>query len=147
MVLVHLHAHGACPCPCFISMLNVHVPVHVHAAHHRCVCVFVYVFTFVCINARIGGLCGIQSVRYRNEKTNDAGTSPVSDQAKAVQHFLVRYRTEIIDAGMTMPAFVSCMPMPSYDSMYIYWTSVELEHSSGGDKVQYLKSTVNTWKI
>jgi hypothetical protein len=27
--------------------------------------------------------------------------------------FLVRYRTEIIDAGMLMPAFVSSMPMPS----------------------------------
>jgi hypothetical protein len=28
--------------------------------------------------------------------------------------FLVRYRTEIIDAGMPMPALVSWMPMPSY---------------------------------
>jgi hypothetical protein len=29
--------------------------------------------------------------------------------------FLVRYRTEIIDAGMPMPALVSSMLMPSYD--------------------------------
>jgi hypothetical protein len=28
--------------------------------------------------------------------------------------FLVRYRIEIIDAGMPMPALVSSMPMPSY---------------------------------
>jgi hypothetical protein len=28
--------------------------------------------------------------------------------------FIVRYRTEIIDAGMPMPALVSWMPMPSY---------------------------------
>jgi hypothetical protein len=28
--------------------------------------------------------------------------------------FLVRYRTEIIDAGMPMPALVSSTPMPSY---------------------------------
>jgi hypothetical protein len=28
--------------------------------------------------------------------------------------FLVWYRTEIIDAGMPMPALVSSMPMPSY---------------------------------
>jgi hypothetical protein len=28
--------------------------------------------------------------------------------------FLVQYRTEIIDAGMQMPALVSSMPMPSY---------------------------------
>jgi hypothetical protein len=28
--------------------------------------------------------------------------------------FLVRYQTEIIDAGMPMPSLVSSMPMPSY---------------------------------
>jgi hypothetical protein len=33
--------------------------------------------------------------------------------------FLVQYRTEIIDAGMPMPAFVSSMPMPSY-GVYSY---------------------------
>ncbi len=65
----------------------------------------------MCLNA---GLSGIRSVRYRNEKTNDAGKGPVPDHAKAVWHFLVRYRTEIIDAGMPMPALVSWMPMPSY---------------------------------
>jgi hypothetical protein len=47
---------------------------------HVCDCMFV----FVCMNA---GLTGIGSVRYRNEKTNDAGTGPIPDQAKAVRHF------------------------------------------------------------
>ncbi len=28
--------------------------------------------------------------------------------------FLVRYRTELVDAGMPMPALVFLMPMPSY---------------------------------
>jgi hypothetical protein len=53
---------------------------------------------------------------YRNEKTNDAVNGPVPDQVKAVLHFLVRYRTEKIDAGMPMPALVFSMPMPSYDN-------------------------------
>ncbi len=33
--------------------------------------------------------------------------------------FLVRYRTEIIDGGMPMPALVFSMPMPSYAYLYI----------------------------
>jgi hypothetical protein len=48
------------------------------------VCVRVRVRMYKCWNA---GLSGIQSVRYQNEKTNDAGTGLVPDQAKAVQHF------------------------------------------------------------
>ncbi len=69
-----------------MSMLN----VHVHAAHHRCVRVRggvrvrVHVRVYKCRNA---GLIGVQSVRYRNEKTNDARKDPVPDQAKAVRHF------------------------------------------------------------
>jgi hypothetical protein len=55
-------------------------------------------------------------VRYRNEKTNDTRTDLVLDQADAVRHFLVRYRTEIMDAGMPMPALISSMLMPSYAS-------------------------------
>jgi hypothetical protein len=75
--------------------------------------VFVWVFVFVykcrpdCPASDQSGT-GIK-------KTNDAGTVPVSDQAKAVQHFSVRYRTEIIDAGMPMPALVFWMPMHTYD--------------------------------
>jgi hypothetical protein len=50
----------------------------------------------------------------RTGKTNDAGNSPVPDQAKAVRHFFGPVPDEIIDAGMPMPALVSSMPMPSY---------------------------------
>jgi hypothetical protein len=91
-----------------------------------CVCVFVFVFVFVCVVMFVcvvvfvcvlvcinAGLSGIRSVRYWKEKI-DAGTSPVSDQAKAVRHFLIRYRTENIDAGIPLPELVFWMPMPSY---------------------------------
>ncbi len=49
-----------------------------------CVRVRVHVRVHKCRNA---GLSGIQSVRYRNKKTNDAGTGPVPDQTKVVRHF------------------------------------------------------------
>ncbi len=42
------------------------------------------------------GLSGIRSVQYRNEKTNDAETSPVPDPTDEVRH----YRTEIMNVGM-----------------------------------------------
>jgi hypothetical protein len=52
------------------------------------------------------------------KKTNDAGTDPVPDQDDAVSSiFLVQYQSEIMDAGMPMPALVSLMPMPSYASL------------------------------
>jgi hypothetical protein len=93
-----------------MSILNINVSVHVHAAHHRCVCVcegvFVCVFVFVCINAGmldcpasnqsgtgIKKLTMLGQVRYRT-KPRQSGI------------FLVRYRTEIIDAGIPMPALV-----------------------------------------
>jgi hypothetical protein len=43
-------------------------------------------------------------------------SGPVLYRTKLTQPgiFLVRYRTEIVDAGMPMPALVSAMPMPSY---------------------------------
>jgi hypothetical protein len=34
--------------------------------------------------------------------------------------FSVWYRTEIIDAGMPMPALVFWMPMPSYANQYLF---------------------------
>ncbi len=103
MSMLHVHVHASCPCSCPCSCRTSQVCVRVRV--HVRVCVY------KCRNA---GLSVIRSVRYWNEKTNDAGTSPVPDQAKTVRHFFVRYRTEIIDAGMPMPALVSWMPMPSY---------------------------------
>jgi hypothetical protein len=60
--------------------MRVRVRVHVRVR----VRVRVHVRVYKCRNA---GLSGIRSVRYRNEKTNDAGNGPVPDQAKAIWHF------------------------------------------------------------
>jgi hypothetical protein len=34
--------------------------------------------------------------------------------------FLVRYRTELVDAGIPMPELVFLMPMPSYGSNHVF---------------------------
>jgi hypothetical protein len=41
------------------------------------------------------------------KKTNHSGTGLVPDKDEAVQHILVLYKTEVMDAGMPMPALVS----------------------------------------
>jgi hypothetical protein len=66
------------------------------------------VCVFLCINAGMPDcLVSDQSGTGIKKKTNDAGTGLVPDQAKAVWHFfLVRYRTQIIDARMLMPTLV-----------------------------------------
>jgi hypothetical protein len=56
------------------------------------------------------------------KKTNDAGTGAVPEQNDAVRHFLLRYRTEMTDTGIPMPALVFWMPMPTYDNK-IFFTS------------------------
>jgi hypothetical protein len=55
------------------------------------------------------------------KKTNNAETSPVSDQTDEVRHCLVRYWTEIMNAGMLMPVLVCSMPMASYDVRVHDW--------------------------
>jgi hypothetical protein len=113
MVLVHLHVHGACPCSCFLSMLQ----VHVHAAHHRCVCVcecmfvcmFVCMCVFVCVNAGMQNCPASDQFCTGLKKTNDAGTGPVPDQAKAVRHFFGsvpdwNFRCRNADAGVSFLA-------------------------------------------
>jgi hypothetical protein len=90
--------------------LSIFSPVN-HMSVCVCECVFVFVCMFMCINA---GMPDCLAFRYWNEKTNDAMNGLVPDQVKAVQHFLVQYLTEKIDAGMPMPALVFSMPMPSY---------------------------------
>ncbi len=115
LLLIHVPVHvlscSAQVCVRVRVCVRVHVRVRVRFHLRVCVRVHVSVRVYKCRNA---GLSGIRSVRYQTEKTNNAGNSPVPDLAKAVRHFLVRYRTEIIDAGMPMPALVSSMPMPSY---------------------------------
>jgi hypothetical protein len=117
MLLIHVPVHVlSCSAQVCVRVRvrvcgGVHVRVRVRFHLRVCVRVHLRVHVYKCWNA---GLSGIRSVRYQTEKTNDAGNSPVPDLAKAVRHFLVRYRTEIIDAGMPMLALVSSMPMPSY---------------------------------
>ncbi len=78
-------------------MLHIHVPVHVLSCSSQ-VCVRVRIHVQVRVRVRVpvrvrvykcrnAGLSGIRSVRYQTEKTNDAGNSPVPDQAKAVWYF------------------------------------------------------------
>ncbi len=107
------------------------VQVRVRFRVRVCVCVRVHEH-FVCINA---GLSGIRSVRYRNEKTNDAGNGPVPDQVKAVRHFLVWYQTEIIDNGMLKPALVFSMPIPSYGAGTVNMTWFSLAIVTGHAQV------------
>ncbi len=78
MSMLHVHAKRPCFCPCSCRTSQVYVRVQVRVRLHVQVCVY------KCVNA---GLSGIRSVRYRNKKTNDAGTGPVPDQTKAVQLF------------------------------------------------------------
>ncbi len=58
--------------------------MHVRLRVHVRVRVRVHVRGYKCRNA---GLSGIRSIRYRNEKTNNAVNGPVPDQVKAVRHF------------------------------------------------------------
>ncbi len=64
------------------------VIVHVHAAHHRCVwvCKCAFVCVFMCINAGMPDCPASDQSGTGLKKTNDAGTGPILDQAKAVQH-------------------------------------------------------------
>ncbi len=84
----------------FLSMFMPHIiGVYVRVCVHVCVRVRVY-------KCRSAALSGIRSVRYRNEKTNDAGTGLVPDQAKAVRHFFGpvpdwNYQCRNADAGVS----------------------------------------------
>ncbi len=83
-----------------------------------CVCLMcvhgVFVFVCVFINAGMPDCPASDQSSTGMIKTNDTGTYAVLDQADAVRNVLVRYRTEIMDARIPMPALVSLMPMPSY---------------------------------
>jgi hypothetical protein len=101
----------------FLSMFS---PVH-----HRsvCVCVQVRVCLHVCVRVHVRFMC-INAGMPDCPASDQSGTGMkkltmpgmVRYQIKPRQSaiFLVRYRTEIIDDGMPMPALVFSMPMPSY---------------------------------
>ncbi len=49
------------------------------------------------------------------KRSADAGTSPVPEEGDPSGAGMFRYRTENMNAGMSMPAALTSMPMPSYD--------------------------------
>jgi hypothetical protein len=75
---------------------------------HVRVCVRVHVYKY-----QNAGLPSIRSVQYRNKKTNDAGTGPVLNQAKASPAFF----WSSTGLKLLTPALVSWMPMPSYEKL------------------------------
>jgi hypothetical protein len=84
------------------------------------VCVFVFVFmymfvcVFVCINAGMPDCLANDQSGTGLKKLTMPGIIRYRTKPRQSGIFLVQYRTEIIDAGMPMPALVSLMPMPSY---------------------------------
>ncbi len=82
-----------------------------------CACACICVCVCMCISAGIPDCPASDQSGTGMKKSNNAGTYPVLDKADAFQHTLVRYRTEIMDAGMPMPALVSSMLMPSYGNI------------------------------
>jgi hypothetical protein len=62
----------------------------------------------------------------RLRKTNDAGTDLVPELNDAARHFLMKYRTEMTDAGMPMPALVLRMPMPTYADYYMVFSYIRI---------------------
>jgi hypothetical protein len=91
-------------------MLTVYVSVHLHAAHHRCVCVtecvFVCRFMFVCINAGMPDCLASDQSGTGIQKITMPGQVQCRTKPRQSGIFMVRYRTEIVDAGMPMPALV-----------------------------------------
>ncbi len=111
--MLHYQSCAVCPCPCCMSMSIMHVHVHVACPCQCCMSMSmsmdIYIEMPECWTVRHPvspvpdwkKLTMPEQVRYRTKLTQSG-------------IFLVRYQTKIRDAGMTMPALVSSMPMPSY---------------------------------
>jgi hypothetical protein len=106
MTMVHVHVHAERPCSCPCSCRTSKVFVRVRGGDRVRVCVHVHVRVYKCRNA------GLQTSDHSSTGIKKI-TIPRQVRYRT-WHFLVRYWTEIIDAGMPMPALVSWMPMPSY---------------------------------
>ncbi len=101
MSMLHVHAAHPCSCPCsllFIICLFACVSACLCAWSCACWCaclsacscfmhVFMCVFVCMCINAGMPDCPASDQSGTALKKTNDAGNSPVRDQAKAVRHF------------------------------------------------------------
>jgi hypothetical protein len=105
MLLVRVH--GARPFPCCMSM-SMSKPL---------VRVCVSVCVFVCVRVRV---YKCRTVRHPISPVPEwkklTMPGPIRYRTKPAQSgiSLVRYRNEIMDAGIPMPALLSSMPMPSY---------------------------------
>ncbi len=86
-------------------------------------CICECVFVFECINAGIPDCPASDQSGTRMKKLTMLGQVWYRTKQRQSGIFLVRYRTEIIDAGMPMPALVFWMPMPSY-AMYILFSVI-----------------------
>jgi hypothetical protein len=76
-----------------------------------CVRVRIHINVYNCRNA---GLSGSDQSGAGMKKLTMPGQVRYQTKPRQSGIFLVRYQTEIIDAGMPMPALISWMPMPSY---------------------------------
>jgi hypothetical protein len=66
-----------------------------------------------------------EAVQYRNKGTQSGAGKAVKYRNKGTQSGagMIRYRTEIQDAGMPMPAASTSMPMPSYGKLARFMTN------------------------
>jgi hypothetical protein len=110
--MLHYQSCSVYPCPCCMSMSIMHVHVHV-ACPCRC-CMSMSMSMYI-------EMPECRTVRHPVRPIPDWKKLTMPEQVwyrtTLTQSgiFLVRYRTKIRDAGMSMPAFVFSMPMPSYD--------------------------------
>ncbi len=100
-------------------MLNIHVPVYVHAAHHRCVsvCECVSVFVFVCINAGMPDCPALDQSGTGMKILMMPGQVRYRTKPRQSGIFLVRYRTEVIDADAVV-SFLDADAQLWYTDMY-----------------------------
>ncbi len=91
--------------------VQVRVHVRVRVRERVCVHVHVHARVRVCVHVRVykcrnAGLSGIDQFGTRLKKLTKPGIVWYRTKPRQSNIFLVRYQTEIIDAGMPMPALV-----------------------------------------
>ncbi len=128
--MLHNQIRTACPCPCcmFMTMLHSMSMPHVNINVHW----HIYRNGMPDCPASSQSGTGLKKltmpkpVRYRNKLTQSG-------------IFLVRYRTQIRDAGMPTPALVSSMPMPSYADFWLLNKPQPYLSAFGGDSLAVLQ--------
>jgi hypothetical protein len=79
-----------------------------------CKCMSVFVYMCVCINAEMPDCLASDQSGTRMKKQTLPGLVQIRTKPTQSGIYLVKYQTEIMDAGMPMSALVFSMPMPSY---------------------------------